>query len=169
MARLGAVEHEPHHRLRREGHAVDGDTIPALDRGQTLAADGLSRAIQLARTKDLLRHRWGGIRIVGVHTSGNGHFKVGDMMQVEAMVDLPGISPDELNVELYTGPVSAQGEIERPQSLRMSHSRSMAPDRHVFVGQIACRTSGRQGFAIRILPGYKDLASPFEPGMIIWN
>ncbi|HEY8747529.1 MAG TPA: hypothetical protein VIM11_06135, partial [Tepidisphaeraceae bacterium] len=116
-----------------------------------------------------MRHRWNGIRIVGVHTSGNGHFKVGDMMQVEAMVDLPGVNPDELNVELYTGPVSAQGEIEQPQSLKMAHARSMAPDRHVFIGQIACRTSGRQGFAIRILPGYKDLATPFEPGLIIWN
>jgi len=70
---------------------------------------------------------------------------------------------------LTLGVSVAQGEIETPQSLRMSHSRSMAPDRHVFVGQIACRTSGRQGFAIRILPGYKDLATPFEPGMIIWN
>ena len=54
--------------------------------------------------------RWNGIRIVGVHTSGNGHFKVGDTMQVEAMVDLPGIDPKELTVQLYTGPVSAKAK-----------------------------------------------------------
>ncbi len=143
--------------------------VPAFERGKILAENNLARAMALAHAKDSMRHRWNGIRIVGVHTSGNGHFKVGDMMQVEAMVDLPGVNPDELNVELYTGPVSAQGEIEQPQSLKMAHARSMAPDRHVFIGQIACRTSGRQGFAIRILPGYKDLATPFEPGLIIWN
>jgi hypothetical protein len=39
----------------------------------------------------------------------------------------------------------------------------------VFVGKIDCRTSGRQGFAIRVLPGYQDMATPFEPGLIIWN
>ncbi|HSZ54636.1 MAG TPA: alpha-glucan family phosphorylase [Tepidisphaeraceae bacterium] len=143
--------------------------VPAFDRGRVLSSDGLARAVALAHAKDSMRHRWNGIRIVGVHTSGNGHFKVGETMQVEAMVDLPGVDPSELAVELYTGPVSAQGEIEQPQSLRMTHARAMAPDRHVFVGQIACRTSGRQGFAIRILPGYKDLATPFEPGLIIWN
>ena len=143
--------------------------VPAYDRGQLLAADDLSRAVRLAQSKDSMRHRWNGIRIVGVHTSGNGHFKVGETMQVEAMIDLPGIDPDELTVQLYTGPVSAQGEIEQPQSLRMTHAKSMAPDRHVFVGQIACRSSGRQGFAIRIMPGYKDMATPFEPGLIIWN
>src|SRR3954468_12894229 len=80
--------------------------IPALDRGQVLAADGLARAIQLARTKDLLRHRWGGIHIVGVHTSGNGHFKVGEQMQVEAMVDMPGVDPRDVTVQLYAGPIN---------------------------------------------------------------
>ena len=51
----------------------------------------------------------------------------------------------------------------------MSHAKALAPERHLFIGRLDCRNSGRQGFAIRILPGYKDLATPFEPGMIIWN
>jgi glycogen phosphorylase len=143
--------------------------VPSFARGKVLAEASLSRAIALAHAKDNLRHRWGAIRIVGVHASGNGHFKVGDTMQVEAMVDLPGIDPAELSVQLYTGAVGGQGEIDSPQSLPMTHTRTMAPDRHVYVGQIACQTSGRQGFAIRILPGVKDMATPFEPGLIIWN
>jgi glycogen phosphorylase len=143
--------------------------LSAFERGSQLAANELARAMALAKAKDSMRHRWHNIRIVGVHTSGNGHFKVGETMQVEAMVDLPGLDPNELTVQLYTGPVSAQGEIEQPQALRMNHSKAMAPDRHVFVGQVTCRTSGRQGFAIRVLPGYKDMATPFEPGLIVWN
>jgi hypothetical protein len=43
----------------------------------------------LAHAKDSLHHKWGGIKIVGVHTSGNGHYKVGEQMQVEAMLDFP--------------------------------------------------------------------------------
>jgi len=143
--------------------------IPAYERGQLLAADGLARAIALASAKDAIRSRWNGIRVVGVHTSGNGHFTVGQTMQVEAMIDLPGVDPKELTVQLYTGPVTAQGEIEHPQALEMTYSRMMAPNRHVFVGHVECRTSGRQGFAVRVLPGYKDLATPFEPGLIVWN
>jgi starch phosphorylase len=143
--------------------------IPAYERGQELAANGLTRAIALANAKDGIRHRWNGIKVVGVHTSGNGHFKVGQTMQVEAMIDLPGIDPNELTVQLYTGPVTAQGEIEQPQALRMTYARAMAPARHVFVGQVECRSSGRQGFAVRVLPGFKDMATPFEPGLIAWN
>src|SRR5581483_8743995 len=81
--------------------------IAALDRGENLAADGMKRAINLAHSKDSLRHRWHNIRIVGVHTSGNGHFKVGENMQVEALVDLPGLNPEELSVQLYAGSVNA--------------------------------------------------------------
>jgi hypothetical protein len=51
----------------------------------------------------------------------------------------------------------------------MAYSREMAPNRHLFTGAIECSTSGRQGFAIRILPGNKDMATPFEPGLITWN
>ena len=143
--------------------------VPAYTRGQALAADSLKRAIALAKVKDSLRHRWNTIKIVGVHTSGNGHFKVGESMQVEALVDLPGIAPDELAVQLYAGPVNARGEIEQPQALAMTHTKALAPDRHLFVGKFDCRLSGRQGFAIRIVPGAPDLATPFEPGLILWN
>jgi starch phosphorylase len=143
--------------------------LPAFDRGEVLSADGMKRAINLAHSKDSLRHRWHNIRIVGVHTSGNGHFKVGENMQVEALVDLPGLTPEELTVQLFAGAVNARGEIEQPQALAMQHAKSLAPDRHLFVGKIDCRTSGRQGFAIRILPGTPDLATPFEPGLITWN
>lgn len=143
--------------------------VPAHDRGELLAADGMKRSIELAQAKDRLRQRWGGIKIVGVHTSGNGHYRVGEEMQVEALVDLPDLSPDEVSVEMFVGPISATGEIEQAQALKMQHAREMGPNRHLFVGQIRCAQSGRQGFAVRILPGHPDLATPFEPGLIHWN
>ena len=90
-------------------------------------------------------------------------------MQVEALVDLPGLAPSDLCVQLYAGPINAGGQIERPQALRMEHSKEMAPNRHLFTGRIQCANSGRQGFAIRVLPGHVDMASPFEPGLITWN
>ncbi|MGH7177437.1 MAG: alpha-glucan family phosphorylase [Tepidisphaeraceae bacterium] len=142
---------------------------PSMIRGRELGADGLARAVALAHTKDSLRSKWGGIKIVGVHTSGNGHYKVGDSMQVEALLDLAGIDPGDVHVQLVSGAISGGGEIEDPQILEMAHSKQMAPGRHVYTGRVDCRTSGRQGFALRIVPGTKDLVTPFEPGLITWN
>jgi starch phosphorylase len=88
--------------------------IRALDRGALLAADNMARAVDLARAKDALRRKWAGLKIVGVHTSGNGHFKVGDAMQVEALVDMPGVDPADLSVQLYAGRSTAGARSNGP-------------------------------------------------------
>src|SRR4029078_5804441 len=136
---------------------------------QHMAGDGMARSVALAKAKESLRGRWRNIRIVGVHTSGNGHLKVGDNIQVEALVDLPGLAPEDLKVQLYAGRINATGEIEQPQTLTMQQTKKLAPDPHPYVGQIEGGTGGRQGFAIRIVPGGEDFATPFEPGLITWN
>jgi starch phosphorylase len=143
--------------------------LPAKERGEILAADGLARSISLATAKDGLRGKWGGIKIVAIQTSGNGHYKVGQSMQVDAMLDLPGIEPREVNVQLYCGAINATGEIENPRVVSMSHVKEMAPGRHLFAGAVSCSTSGRQGYAVRIVPGLADQATQFEPGLISWN
>jgi starch phosphorylase len=144
--------------------------IPANVRGLALAAEGFKRGLELAREKDKLRRQWNAIRVVGVHNSGNGHYKVGQTLDVEALVDLPAdIKPDDLQVQLYTGRLNASGELESAAPMTMNMTRQMGPSRYLFTGSVECRTSGRQGFAIRILPGYSDLATPFEPGLITWN
>ena len=143
--------------------------VPSDARGRILVANNLERSIALAKAKDVLRSRWGGVKVVGVHVAGNGHYRVGEDMQVEALVDLPDIDPKEIAVELYAGPISATGQIGAPKVMRMNHSKQIGGPRHVFSGQIECRSSGRQGFAVRVVPGNVDLATPFEPGLIAWN
>jgi starch phosphorylase len=143
--------------------------IPASTRGDLLAADGLARARALSHSKLLYRQRWHSIRVVGVQTTGNGHYKVGENIEVEAMLDVPDIDPRELRVQLYTGNVSPAGEIENAQVVPMTYSKNVSGPRHLFAGSLQCRSSGRQGFALRVLPGNTDMATPFEPGLIIWN
>jgi glycogen phosphorylase len=109
------------------------------------------------------------VRVVGVHSSGNGHYHVGDDMTVEALVDLPDIDPKDVTVQLYAGPITATGEIGTAEILNMTLTKSIANNRHMFSGTLGCRASGRQGFAVRVLPGNADLATPFEPGLIAWN
>ena len=94
---------------------------------------------------------------------------MGEAVKIEALVDLPDLKPDDVAVELYAGPVNATGQIEFPSLLRMKYGQQIAPGRHLFVGELACKLSGRQGYAIRVVPGSKDLATPFEPGLMLWS
>ena len=141
----------------------------AEERGKALASENLKRSINLASAKIDLRGKWSGVSVVAVQSSGNGHYKVGDAMNVDAMLDLPGIDPAVVQVQMFCGPINASGEIDQPQVLAMQHARAISADRHMFTGTIRCQTSGRQGYAIRIVPALPNQATPFEPGLIAWN
>jgi starch phosphorylase len=143
--------------------------LPSLARGQNLFANNLQRSSALAHVKEQLRQKWGGVRIAAVHPTDSANFKVGQTLQVKVLVDLPSLNPDDIAVELYTGVLNATGQIEHPQLLRMQYAGPMGPDRYSYIGEIICKVSGRQGYAIRVLPGNPDLATPFEPGLIAWN
>jgi starch phosphorylase len=143
--------------------------LPAYVRGTALAANGLARSIALAHAKDQYRRQWGKIKIGGIHTSGNGHYRVGESVQVDALIELPEINPGSIRVQLYAGAVNAANQIEDAQVVPMELAREMAPGNYLFSGKMECRNSGRQGFSIRVVPGDPDMATPYEPGLMTWN
>jgi glycogen phosphorylase len=142
---------------------------PASRRGAILSQDSLQQSARLSKAKDELRHHWAGVRVHAVNHTGNGHYKVGDAMQVEAIVDLGQLTPAHIRVQLFTGLVNADRRIDTANTIEMSHTREVATGRHLYTGRIDCTNSGRYGFAVRLLPGVTNLATPFEPGLILWS
>ncbi|MFT3787728.1 MAG: alpha-glucan family phosphorylase [Tepidisphaeraceae bacterium] len=143
--------------------------LPAVSRGRLLMQDALKRGVQLAHSKDFLRHNWGGIRVLGVNHTGNGHYKVGESIAVEAIVDLGKLTPEQVRLQLFCGAVNSERKIDVANTIEMQHSRVVADGRHIYTGKLDCRTSGRYGFALRAIPGVSDMATPFEPGLILWS
>ena len=86
----------------------------------------MAAKIDHARSSALIDLAWFGI-------GDNGHFKVGQSLDVEALIDLPNeLTPEELKVELYHGRLSGTGELESATPMLMKHTRQMAPGRHLF-------------------------------------
>jgi starch phosphorylase len=143
--------------------------LPAANRGRALWADGLKRSIVLATEKDRLRAAWGGVRVVTVTAPPDGVAKVGQAITIDATIDLGDLRPTEVAVQIYHGPANAAGAIEEARTVDVTAGEKLAPGRYRYSGQIISRTSGRQGYAVRIMPAVADMATPFEPGLIRWN
>ena len=94
--------------------------------------------------------------------------KVGAEFQVRAQVNLGALEPTDVTLQLYYGPLDTKGEIPKGEVMAMEWVESNGDGSHVFVGSIPCRTSGRYGYALRILPHHEDLSNPCEPGLILW-
>jgi starch phosphorylase len=144
--------------------------LPSGKRYLKLSADNLKGAGALAAwRRGLLRH-WQQIRIGSVEANGTDPMHVGGELHVRAKVHLGGLSPDDVQVQLFHGLVDSMGDIPRPSTLTMScNGKPPEGSTWVFEGTIPCRSSGQHGYTVRILPRHADLSNPFEPGLIHWG
>jgi starch phosphorylase len=65
--------------------------------------------------------------------------------------------------------LNAEGLISSGQSLPTLIAQSKGTGTYIFAGAISCRTSGRHGYALRILPSHEDLGNPFDMGLVLWG
>jgi glycogen phosphorylase len=144
--------------------------LPSLRRGRLLASEKLARARKLAAAKLRLRDKWTTIKVVSARAAGDCHYRVGETMTVEAVISIPdNVDPRDVDVQLFSGRLDTSGRIAEPRVVPMAKRESTAPGLFRYEGLIKCQNTGKQGFAIRIVPGTQDLATPFEPGLITWN
>jgi starch phosphorylase len=142
---------------------------PSGRRYLRLTADGLAGARALAGWRRGLAQGWGQVRVEGVEANGSDPVHVGGEVRVKARVSLGGLRPEDVEVQLFHGPVDSLGEIASPRTVPMTPSGSHDGATWQFVGTIPCEASGQHGFAVRVLPRHGDLANPFEPGLVAWG
>jgi starch phosphorylase len=142
--------------------------LPSAERYEHLTEGEMTRAKALAQWKFLLHEHWSEIRVDNVEAEVPARLKVGAEFQVRAQVYLGALEPKDVTVQLYYGPLDTMGVIPKGEVMPMKWVESNGDGHHVFVGSIPARTSGRYGYALRILPHHEDLNSPYEPGLILW-
>ncbi|MBI3947565.1 MAG: alpha-glucan family phosphorylase [Armatimonadetes bacterium] len=144
--------------------------LPMARRALEMGADQGARARALAAWKGRVRGEWGNVRVLEVNTKDGESLAVGSALPVGASVQLGGLSPDDVAVQIYHGRVNEHLEISDPEALPMRcDGRAAGPGTCRFVGKIPCCTSGQHGFALRVVPHHPDLADPFEMGLISWS
>ena len=155
---------------------------PAAAKWRYLTADDCSRAKAFSTWKSNIRTGWPELTIKDVRVQVNNgegteqlnpeqaQLKVGSQLSVTALVRLNTVSPDDVSVELYYGPVDAWGNIRDGSSVRMDHKQvSQQQGEHWFVGSISPTIAGQQGLAVRVLPRHADMVNPYEPRLILWE
>jgi starch phosphorylase len=83
-------------------------------------------------------------------------------------VKLADLTPDEVSVELYHGPLDSRGDIVHPQIISMAPYGKGAEDVYEYRGTLEPGTSGRHGYTVRVLPKNPDLIAPHKEGLVLW-
>ncbi len=141
--------------------------FPALANYRKLEESGFVAAKQLSAYFDKARSAWAGVSVSDVVSDAKPVMRSGDRVSISANVELAGLSPDEVLVELFHGPLSSQDEIVGAERVPMSPGEKKGGACSYSV-TVTCTRTGQQGYAVRVLPRHPSLAQAFVPGLIRW-
>jgi glycogen phosphorylase len=113
-------------------------------------------------------HHWNELRILEKRSNARGGIPLGESVSVEVCLELGSLSPEDLSVELYYGPVDSKANFLDRNTLPLCNHRREG-EKIVFFGEIPCQQVGRFGFRIRILPFHRLLTNPLSTGFVLWG
>ncbi|MEI6809923.1 MAG: alpha-glucan family phosphorylase, partial [bacterium] len=141
---------------------------PSITRYDKLMADTAAKARELVTRRERLASLWPEVRIempkAGKDLSA---LHVGDKFDITTSVRLGKLTPDDVDVEVYSGIVNADNETTDSQVKTMQLQTTEANGTHIFKQTMVCSATGRYGFTARVTPRgaeWKDVM----PGFIVW-
>jgi starch phosphorylase len=141
--------------------------LPASESFARLTADNAKEAVLLSARYHRLKSLWEKIRIKHPLRKTEGPFYVGEGFEVTAIVNLGGLRPNEVKIELYYGALKTVDSIAGSQSQEMMVKEDHGGGEYLYSCTITCSNSGRFGFTVRAIPSGDDRIR-FAPGLITW-
>ncbi|MEB3224362.1 MAG: alpha-glucan family phosphorylase [Synechococcus sp.] len=138
------------------------------DRHFELKQNNYQAVQQLADWKSQLFKEWYNIRVEAFEVAESAEIDIQQPVHVKAILDLAGLTADDLAVQIYLGTINDQDELVDGISYPMT-VQGMTPDQKaIYQGVVQYQKSGYQGMALRILPHHPHLDNATEPRLIRW-
>ena len=132
-----------------------------------LAADDFAGARALAAYRAGVTEGWHQVHVDGVDVD-ESIADLGSDRQVEVVVALGQLGPDDVEVQLVVGHVGQSGELESPQWLPMRDAGRIDDLHHRFVATAPLTTAGRMGVTARVVPRHDLVDTPLDFGLVAW-
>ena len=154
------------HRMVEDYHKTA--YIPASERWNRLISNNMSATKTLVEWKKRIYANWDKISILSVESDLNKELIVGQDFHVQAQLTIDGLTPDDLHVEVYYGPIGSDGEINEGDIVEMTADGKTSGRKTSFQAKVPCRRTGVHGFTVRVLPYHAELTNPHEMGLLTW-
>ena len=125
---------------------------------------------ELASWKEKVKQNWSSIKVINYETDGNSpNLFVGEKLPVKAEIDLGNLTPDDVEVQVYFGPIENNNNPQYNSTVVMNAEKQKSNSGYYnYTGSLTCERSGHQGFTIRILPKNMLMIHPFELDVVYW-
>ena len=153
---------------RMVGEYVAKFYAPADHQWRLKSADHFAAASELAHWKQKVRQAWPGIRL---RRSDNPQKRMafGESLRVEVVVQLDGLLPADIAVEMLMARPSSNTKSRPPRRLFLEHQGpGLENGESIYAINLTPDMCGKIEYRIRAYPHHDLLTQPFEMGMMLW-
>jgi starch phosphorylase len=145
---------------------VDHLYVPAARSSRSMARDDYAPARSEASWRAHLLGNWGSVRVAHVEATGAGDTpEIGSTLALRAEVELPGLTPGDVEVQAAYGRVDDADGLHDVTSVPMTHEQTDG-SRHWFTATVPLERTGAFGYTVRVLPHSARMADPAELGVV---
>lgn len=138
---------------------------PAARHGRRYAEHDHAVARSVADWKARVRAAWPGVRLQALQTPQQ-RLQFGTSLRVEVAVQLNGLTPDDVVVELLIG--RPERKTHQPLSHRLACGGTRATGECLYALDLTPELCGRLEYRIRMYPCHPELIHKFEMGLMVW-
>ncbi len=134
-----------------------------------LKSSGFSAGKKVADWKLMVHNNWSSLKVIEMASSATKKdLVIGDELKVNAKIYLGALAPKDVDVQIYYGPFDEIDDPSRNSFVNMKGSKNGTDGVYDFSGTAICKTTGLQGYTIRILPKHELMVNSHEMGLIFW-
>lgn len=141
------------------------------DKYKMLESNNWELARELTAWENKVVNEWDNVKFVNIKNQENtNEIKVSSKFQITAEVILGKLTPEDVDVQVYYGPVDKQ-HIANSNSvaiMNVEEKKKNSEGKYTYKANIECPETGRYGYTLRILPKNEMLISPFHLGVVTW-
>jgi starch phosphorylase len=143
---------------------VESLYAPAASSAASVVGDGYRGAKELAEYRHRAIASWDQVRVLesDIEVAGTATPLVGAPVYVRAHIELAGLDPTEVDVQVVLGRVGDSDELYDLTTERMTYSGDGRYD-----AEVPLPHAGSLGYTVRVLPRHGLLATPAELGRVV--
>jgi starch phosphorylase len=142
--------------------------LPAFRNFNLLKENEYAKAHELSAWRMEIMTNWSKLEIRNVQVEAPDMLFVGEPIVIQAEVYLNGLSAEDVQLQIYSGPLTHDGEFAKRRTSIMKAEETTEDDWTIYRGESAPMEAGRFGFTLRILPHHPLLLDPHSLGVIKW-
>jgi starch phosphorylase len=153
---------------RMVGEYVSKFYLSASRQWRRIVQSDFEPAREIAEWKRKVRTFWDGVRIHRLD-SGTRAIRYGEPMRCEVAVQLNGLAPGDVRVEMLIGRQRKRDKLKEYRRHAFEFvGVTNEQGEHVFALEITPDMCGKLEYQVRAYPSHEHLTHPFETGLMVW-